>query len=53
MISTGNELESASTHDLKEGKIRDSNKLMILSILNEEQIATEIVDYGIIRDNGA
>jgi len=35
LFSTGNELVEASTEDLEDGKIRDSNKLMLKSILKE------------------
>lgn len=35
LLSTGNELVGASTEELEDGKIRDSNKIMLKSILKE------------------
>jgi gephyrin len=35
LLSTGNELVDASTEHLEDGKIRDSNKLMLKSIIQE------------------
>lgn len=46
LISTGNELVEASCENLEDGKIRDSNKLMLKSIMKEFQVAQEIKDYG-------
>jgi len=45
LLSTGNELVDANTEHLEDGKIRDSNKLMLKSILREFQLASEIKDY--------
>lgn len=42
----------ASTLHLEDGKIRDSNKLMLHSVLTDYQVAGEIIDYGIVRDLG-
>jgi molybdopterin biosynthesis enzyme len=50
LISTGNELVDANTVELEDGKIRDSNKLMLKSLINEFQIASEVRDYGVVRD---
>lgn len=50
MLSTGNELVPASTESLGDGKIRDSNKLMLKSILKEYQVAGEVRDYGTVSD---
>ena len=35
LLSTGNELVDASSAELEDGKIRDSNKLMLKSIIKE------------------
>jgi len=35
LLSTGNELVPASTEKLEDGKIRDSNKLMLKNIIKE------------------
>jgi molybdopterin biosynthesis enzyme len=51
LVSTGNELVDASTENLEDGKIRDSNKLMLTSILRE--LASEIKDYGAVGDSEA
>ena len=50
LFSTGNELVDASSETLEDGKIRDSNKLMLKSIIKEFQIAQEIIDYGVSSD---
>ena len=50
LISTGNELVHHSTEKLDEGNIRDSNKLMLTTLLLENQITSDIVDYGIVKD---
>ena len=50
IISTGNELEAPSTENLCEGKIRDSNKSLLLSAC--KQIGIEkVIDAGIAKDN--
>lgn len=51
LLSTGTELVEASTEVLEDGKIRDSNKLMLKAILKEFNVASEIVDFGSISDN--
>jgi gephyrin len=51
LLSTGNELVPASTEVLDDGKIRDSNKLMLKSILKEYQVAGEVKDYGTVSDD--
>lgn len=51
LVSTGNELVEASTEQLEDGKIRDSNKLMLTSILRD--LASEIKDYGAVGDSEA
>lgn len=51
LFSTGNELVDASSETLEDGKIRDSNKLMLKSIIKEFQIAQEIRDYGVSSDS--
>jgi gephyrin len=51
LISTGNELVEASCETLDDGKIRDSNKLMLTSILRELGVTKEIKDYGAVGDN--
>jgi gephyrin len=35
LVSTGNELVDAATEHLEDGKIRDSNKLMLTTVLKE------------------
>ncbi len=48
ILSTGNELVDASTETLDDGKIRDSNKLMLKNILKEFNVAAEIKDFGTV-----
>ncbi len=48
ILSTGNELVDASTETLDDGKIRDSNKLMLKNILKEFNVAVEIKDFGTV-----
>lgn len=50
LLSTGNELVDASSAELEDGKIRDSNKLMLKSIIKEYQIASEVKDFGTVSD---
>lgn len=50
LLSTGNELVEAGTEVLDDGKIRDSNKLMLKAIIKEYQIAEEVRDYGTVSD---
>ena len=50
LLSTGNELVDASTKDLGDGQIRDSNKLMLKSIISDFQASSEIRDYGTVGD---
>ena len=49
-MSTGTELVDASTEELEDGKIRDSNKLMLKAMLREFNVASEIVDFGWVLD---
>lgn len=51
LISSGNELVDASTTDLPDGKIRDSNKLMLKALFKEHQVNAEIVDFGQVSDD--
>lgn len=53
LLSTGNELVNANTAHLEDGKIRDSNKLMLKSILREFNLASEIKDYEAVGDTEA
>ena len=59
VLSTGNELVSATIERLPKGKIRDSNKLMLTSIIRETSLRLNIaeqinvIDLGIIKDDGA
>ena len=48
ILSTGNELVDASTETLDDGKIRDSNKLMLKNILREYGVASDIIDFGTV-----
>ena len=48
ILSTGNELVDASTETLDDGKIRDSNKLMLKNILKEFNVSAEIKDFGTV-----
>jgi gephyrin len=48
ILSTGNELVDASTETLEDGKIRDSNKLMLKNIFKEFSVAAEIKDFGTV-----
>ncbi len=50
LLSTGNELVDSSTEILEDGKIRDSNKLMLKSIIKEFGVASEIKDFGSVQD---
>ena len=50
ILSTGNELVDASTESLEDGKIRDSNKLMLKNIFKEFNVAAEIKDFGTVQD---
>lgn len=47
VLSTGNELQLPG-HDLNEGQIWDSNKVMLLSLFRQHGFPT--VDLGISRD---
>jgi len=53
LLSTGNELVDASTECLEDGKIRDSNKLMLINILKEFGVASEIRDFGSVQDEAS
>lgn len=48
ILSTGNELVDASTETLDDGKIRDSNKLMLKNILREFGVSSDIIDFGTV-----
>lgn len=48
LLSTGDELASASAAVLRPGQIRDSNRVLLRALLSE--VAT-VLDQGIIRDN--
>lgn len=50
LLSTGNELVDAGSEELEDGKIRDSNKLMLKAIIKEYQVAGEVKDYGTVSD---
>lgn len=50
IISTGNELVSPSTELLCEGKIRDSNKSLLLNACKQIGIQS-VIDAGIANDN--
>ena len=50
IISTGNELVSPSTETLCEGKIRDSNKSLLINACKQIGIQN-VVDAGIAQDN--
>jgi len=58
ILSTGNELVGAGIERLPSGKIRDSNKIMLKSILRETcsklNIAenVNVIDLGIVKDDG-
>ena len=49
VISTGDELINANSKDRLEGQIFDSNKPMLLSLLNQNYL--EVLDLGIVKDN--
>ena len=50
LLSTGDELVAASTVDLPQGKIRDSNKRMLQALLKD--LGAEAVDLGTVKDSG-
>jgi len=49
VISTGDELVDTSVSILKDGQIYDSNRPMLMSLLNANYIKT--IDMGIVKDN--
>ena len=51
VLSTGNELVPASTLILPPGKIRDSNKCMLMAVAKKIKHA-EVIDLGTMQDNG-
>ena len=53
LLSTGNELVDASTETLEDGKIRDSNKLMLINIIKEFGVASEVRDFGSVQDEAS
>ena len=52
ILSTGNELVPASTPELPPGKIRDSNKCMLMAVAGQLP-NVEPIDLGTISDTGA
>ena len=59
VLSTGDELVSAGIERLPKGKIRDSNKIMLMSIIREScsqlnlSQHVNLIDLGIIKDDWA
>jgi molybdenum cofactor synthesis domain-containing protein len=51
VMSTGDELVGASTVELAPGTIRDSNRPMLIGLLDE--LGAEVIDVGIVPDNEA
>ena len=49
VISTGDELVDKSINILKDGQIYDSNRPMLISLLNANYLKT--IDMGIVKDN--
>lgn len=49
VMSTGDELKPADTPELALGSIRDSNRPLLLGLLDE--MGADVHDYGIIRDD--
>ena len=49
VISTGDELVDTSINILKDGQIYDSNRPMLISLLNANYLKT--IDMGIVKDN--
>ena len=49
MLSTGDELVSPYSADVSYGKIRDSNKAMLMTLL--KVYSCEIEDLGTVSDN--
>ena len=49
VMSTGNELQPPATQDLAPGMIRDSNRPMLVGLL--EDAGAEVIDYGRIGDD--
>ncbi len=49
VMSTGNELQPPATEDLAPGMIRDSNRPMLVGLL--EDAGAEVIDYGRIGDD--
>ena len=55
ILSSGNELVDSGTESLPAGKIRDSNKCMLMALASElpKQLVRRVVDLGTMRDTGA
>lgn len=51
VMSTGDELVDAATVDLAPGTIRDSNRPMLIGML--EELGAEVIDLGIVPDDEA
>ncbi len=51
VLSTGDEVVEPSTSDLSPGKIRDTNRLLLKSVLRE--LGVQVLDLGIIGDDPA
>ncbi|MEX1208495.1 MAG: gephyrin-like molybdotransferase Glp [Acidimicrobiia bacterium] len=51
VMSTGDELVDASTAELGPGTIRDSNRPMLIGML--EELGAEVIDFGIVPDDEA
>lgn len=49
VMSTGDELVASNTFDLAPGKIRDTNRVMLVSMLRD--LGVDVVDFGIIGDD--
>jgi len=53
LLSTGNELVETGVVELSDGKIRDSNKLMLKALLRSAAVASEVKDFGVVQDEGS
>ena len=49
LMSTGDELVPPSTQNLKAGSVRDSNRTLLMGLLDE--LGVEVKDYGIVTDS--
>ena len=50
ILSTGDEIMSPDVGVLEPGQIRDTNRVVLNSLLRE--LGTEVLDFGIVRDDG-